>query len=59
MKWRVEEWYINGNKTGWRVVRGYGWDMEIDSGYAYDRYLEGDEKAKFAIAGKRCEELNQ
>lgn len=57
--WRIDPWYVSGVHTGWRIVRGTGWNAEYDSGYAYDWHKSGDYEAKRAEAEARLKELMQ
>lgn len=48
--WSFDSLFISGVHTGWRIVRGAGESLEVDSIYPYDRYEEGDKDKKFAEA---------
>lgn len=56
--YRVEEWYISGVHTGYRVVRGHGFLLDLGGGFTADRYRPGSFELAKAQAEDRCEKLN-
>lgn len=58
MDWRIEDWYVSGVHTGWRIVRGSGWNLEVDSAYVVDIYIDGDRVAKWKAVSDRFVEIN-
>lgn len=57
--WRLEFWYISGVHTGWRIIRGYGLNLEVHSGYAFNWTKPGDYEIKHGEAKRAYEELIQ
>lgn len=55
--WRIEDWYVSGIHTGWRIVHDSGWNAEYDSSYVFDMYKYGDYEAEWEAAKKRFREL--
>lgn len=56
--YEVREWVISGVLTGYRVVKGSGWDMEIAAGFPFDMYIEGSQQVAKAKAERRCKIIN-
>lgn len=50
--WRLEFWYVSGVHTGWRIVKGHGFNMETHSVYAFDWQKSGDYEAKEGEANR-------
>lgn len=56
--WRVEEWTQNGNRTGFRIVRGFGAKLEVYKGYTGNVYVHRSFDEAQATAEAVCAELN-
>jgi hypothetical protein len=56
-EWRVEHWTISGVHTGYRVVRGFGFKLEIGGGFPGGHTPGAFEKAE-ADAEALCASLN-
>lgn len=59
MPYEVRDWYISGVHTGYRVIKGSGWDAAIAGGFAYNMYVDGAKEKMFRAALKMCDELNE
>lgn len=57
-KWEVREWYISGILTGYRVMRGAGWNAEIKEAFPFNMYIRGSHDRAQADAEKFCRSLN-
>lgn len=57
--WEVKEWTISGVKTGYRVVRGTGWNMEVAQGFVGDIYVPGSFEIAYHKANKLAASLNR
>lgn len=60
IKWRVSSFGRDclGNVSGYRVVRGFGWDTELDSQFVADLYEPGSHAIAKVNASRRCAALN-